>query len=110
MNPAMTLMPLASIVLIPWAFAAPCATEAILPPRTTMEPDVITVPFPAIIRALVMARSCAGSAWLNRQARKVGVSSRFICGILRSGYAIKHTPAQRIPEARQQGEIGRAHV
>jgi hypothetical protein len=59
MNPGMTLMPFASMVLSPWVFAAPADTETIFPARTITVPEPITVPFPTITRALVIATSCA---------------------------------------------------
>ena len=57
MKPGMALMPFASIVLSPCVLPPPAETEAIFPPRTITVPELITVPFPTITRALVMARS-----------------------------------------------------
>ena len=61
MKPGITLMPLASMVLTPAALAAPADAETIFPPRTTMEPELITAPLPTMMRALVITKSCADS-------------------------------------------------
>ena len=61
MKPGIALMPLASMVRSPCVGAAPAVTETILPPRTMMVPDSITWPLPTMIRALVMATSCAAA-------------------------------------------------
>ena len=39
----------------------PAATDAILPPRTTIVPESITWPLPTMMRAFVMATSCAAT-------------------------------------------------
>src|SRR5579863_5163930 len=86
MNPGITLMPFASMVFIPWAFAAPAAAETILPPRMTTEPELITWPLPTIIRALVIARSCAtrgAAATVKRKTRNVTPGSLLILLVLR---------------------------
>jgi hypothetical protein len=57
MNPGIADMPFASIV-IPLAVAgAPGVTDAILPPRTTIDPRSMTVPLPTTIRAFVIVTS-----------------------------------------------------
>ena len=49
------------MVLAAVGAGAPAATEAILPPRTTIEPRSITWPLPTTIRAFVIVRSWAAS-------------------------------------------------
>ena len=59
MKPGIALMPLASMMRSPCVGAAPAVTETILPPRTMIVPESITWPLPTMIRALVIATSCA---------------------------------------------------
>ena len=80
MNPGITVMPLASMVLPAAAEGAPACTETIFPARTTIDPRSITVLLATLlastIRALVMVMSCAESdpsAPRARQASSVEV-------------------------------------
>ena len=61
MKPGIALMPFASMTFSPCAGAAPAVTETILPPRTTIVPESITWPLPTMMRAFVMATSCAAA-------------------------------------------------
>ena len=61
MKPGIALMPLASIVRRPCVGAAPAVTDTIFPPLTMMVPESITWPEPTMIRALVIATSCAAA-------------------------------------------------
>ena len=63
MKPGMALMPFASMIVSPWVGAAPAVTEAILPPRTMIVPESITWPLPTMMRAFVMATSCAAAGF-----------------------------------------------
>src|SRR6185436_7997684 len=87
MNPAITVIPRASMVWVPaCAAAAPAATDAIRPARTTSDPRSITWPLPTMMRALVMTRSCADTgaaahAPINA-AKETIVSSRLMSSIL----------------------------
>ena len=61
-KPAITVMPAALIRLAPLGMAAaPSATDAIRPSLTMIEPFSITWPLPTMMRALVIARSCAAT-------------------------------------------------
>ena len=62
MKPGIALMPFASMTFSPGAGAAPAVTETILPPRTTIVPESITWPLPTMMRAFVIATSCAAAA------------------------------------------------
>ena len=59
MNPGIAVMPRRSIAASPAASAVPDTTDAMRPPRITIEPRSITLPLPTTIRAFVMTRSCA---------------------------------------------------
>ena len=68
MKPGITLMPLASIASTPSGGSeAPCPMNAILPPRTTTTPGLITVPLPTMSRALAITKSCADRSAAPRQ-------------------------------------------
>ena len=69
MNPGMALMPLASMTCPAVAAGAPDDTDAIFPPRTTIDPRSITVPFPTMMRTLVRVRSWAASGAAVTRAR-----------------------------------------
>ncbi len=81
MNPGIALMPLASMVRRPCVGAAPAVTDTIFPPLTMMVPDSITWPEPTMIRALVIAMSCADAtrgASNTITTRHTAMSSLFI--------------------------------
>src|SRR5690348_9176602 len=70
-------MPLASMLRPAAADGAPACTEAILPPRTTMDPRSITAALGPMMRTLVMVRSCAASGAVAPTIRQASLVYRY---------------------------------
>jgi len=68
-------MPLASIVCPAEEDGAPAATEAIFPPRTTIDPRSITEAFGPMIRTFVIVTSCAKMDPIAAHARHAILST-----------------------------------
>src|SRR4030095_3889800 len=88
MKPGMSVIPRASICLMPAGAAVPAQTEAIRPLRTTSVPESMTVPLPTMMRAFEMTRSCAPARHGSASDDSI-VNTRTSSLFLARGYAVR---------------------
>src|SRR5262245_5001063 len=87
-KPGMSVIPRASICLMPAGAAVPAPTEAIRPLRTTTVPESMTVPLPTMMRALEMTRSCAPASHGGASDASI-INTRTSSLFMARGYAVR---------------------